>query len=104
MQKYDSFFFVHVESSCLPEKQQIVILDENTAYQSIINTIHARRQKSVPLLTFRDQNLIDIQKRVSYSSILKSNTLLTRQGLNYERFICQKTAASYPAGAGGRTA
>jgi hypothetical protein len=43
MQKYDSFFFVHVESSCLPEKQQIVILDENTAYQSIINTIHARR-------------------------------------------------------------
>jgi hypothetical protein len=54
----------------------VIDLDENAVLQSVINTIHARRQTSAPHLTFCGQCFLDTQDRSSHIPSLKKEILI----------------------------
>jgi hypothetical protein len=65
------------DSACTTScTQQIVHLAANAGFQSVINTIHTRRQTSTPHNTFCGQDVLDIQDRVSYTSPHKKEVLI----------------------------
>lgn len=67
-----------MRASCYP---QIVSLDKNAGLQSVINTIHARRQTSKTNLTFCSLYYLDRQERTSYTPFHQKQCLI--RGIYY---------------------